>query len=243
MPEFSLSKAAAILIGLSILATSIGTIFAEDPPRTTTARPKTGIGAASVAINKNLLTQPRLTSKDIENKLASMKEKLASKEAVLRARLQTFKDQKKATAAARISTNLNTINQNQTTQMQKYLDIMSGILDKLEARVNQPTPDIKNPAAAKAAITSARATVASASAEVAAQAQKDYTIQATTEARIRIDAQAMRDKLHTDILSMRKGVVDTKEAVVNAIRVAKSGSVANPEPKDKEKEGTISGRE
>lgn len=219
MSKFDISKTSAILIGLSILVVSAGSAFAEVLPGATTAK-------NPVELNKN--------------QIASMREKLASKEAILRAKLQTFKDQKKATAAARISTNLNKINQSQTTQMQKYLDTMSGILDKLEARVNQLTPDIKNPAAAKIAITSARATIASASAAVATQAQKDYTIQATTESRIRIDAQSMRDKLHTDILSMRKAVVDAKQAVANAIRVAKSGSATSPGPK--EKEGTTSGR-
>ncbi len=212
MSNSTFIKASAILIGLSILATSVGPTFAENLPVTTSAkRPVT----------------------NIENQMANIKEKLASKEALLKVKLQTFKDQKKASAAARISTNLNQINQNQTTQMQKYLDTMSRILDKLETRVNQPTPDIKDPAAAKAAIASARAVIATASSAISAQAQKDYTIQATTESRIKADAQAMRDKLHTDIISMRKIVVDAKQAVANAIRVTKSGP----------KEGTTSGRQ
>lgn len=234
MSKSDISKASAVLIGLSILATSVGTIFAQNLPRTTTAGPGT-------VTNKNSLVQQKLTKVDIEGKLADMREKLASKEAILRAKLQSFRDQKKATAAARISTNLNKINQNQTAQMQKHLDLMSTILDKLETRVNQPTPDIKDPAAAKAAIASARATIASASAAVSTQAQKDYTIQVTTESRIRIDAQTMRDKLHTDILALRKTVIDAKQAVANAIRTAKSGSAASPGPK--EKEGTTSGRQ
>lgn len=225
MSKFDLSKASAVLIGLSILTISASSAFAENLPGATSAKKPI----------------ERINAANIENQIANMREKLASKEAVLRARLQTFKDQKKATAAARISTNLNKINQNQTTQMQRHLDLMSTILEKLESRVNQPTPDIKDPAAAKAAIASARAVIATASTAVSTQAQKDYTVQATNENRIRIDAQAMRNKLHTDILALRKIVIDAKQTVANAIRVAKSGPAVSPGLK--EKEGTVSGRE
>lgn len=216
MSKFGLSKTSAIIIGLSILAASAGTIFAQDQLRNTTARPEAEIKPVPPV---------------------AMREKLASKEAILRTKLKAFRDQKKASAAARINTNLNQINQNQTAQMQKYLDTMSGILDKLEARVNQPTPDIKDPVAAKAAIASARTVIATSSAAVSAQAQKDYTIQVTTESRIKADAQSMRDKLHTDILALRKIVIDAKQAVANVIRVAKSGSAAI------KKEGTESGQQ
>lgn len=235
MSKFGLSKAQAILIGLSILATSVSSVFAENLPVTTSVKKPAEL--------KNQVTQTRINAANIENKLADMREKLASKEAILRAKLQTFRDQKKATAAARISTNLNKINQNQTTQMQKHLNLMSTILDKLEARVNQLKPDVKDPTAAKLAIVSARAVIATASGAVSNQAQKDYTLQATTENRIKLDALAMRDKLHTDILALRKIVTDAKHAVSNAIRVAKSGSLINQEPKEKEKEGTISGQQ
>jgi len=216
MSRFGLSKTSAILIGLSILATSVGTAFAADPSGTTSAR----------RVEKINIT-------NIEKNIATMREKLASKEAALKLKLQTFRDQKKATAAARISTNLNQINQKQTTQMQKHLDTMTSILDRLETRVNQPTSDIKDPASAKAAIASVRETIATASAAVSAQAQKDYTIQVTSESRIGIDAKAQRDKLRTDILVLRKAVIDAKQAVANAIRVAKSGL----------KEGTSSGQQ
>ncbi|MDD5147340.1 MAG: hypothetical protein PHV63_02210 [Candidatus Daviesbacteria bacterium] len=203
MFKFGLSKASAILIGLSVLVTSAGLAFAEDLPGTASAR------------------------KPVEpNKIQLTREKLAFREAALKLKLQTFRDQKKATAAARISANLNQINQNQTTQMQKHLDTMTSILDKLETRVSKPTPDIKDPASAKAAIVSARTAIASASALIAVQAQNDYTIQVTSENRIGIDAKIQRDKLHTDLLTLRKSVIDAKQSVANAIRVAKSGKEA-----------------
>ena len=56
------------------------------------------------------------------------------------------------------------------------------------------------------------------------QAGNDYTIEATKEATIKTDARAVRDKLHTDLKATRKLVIEAKQAVGNAIRVAKEGS-------------------
>ncbi|MDO8618319.1 MAG: hypothetical protein Q7R49_00055, partial [Candidatus Daviesbacteria bacterium] len=131
----------------------------------------------------------------------------------LKASLQQFKNKKKAEAADRINTNLNTINQNQTSQMQKHLTNMSRILDKLETKVDPPV----------AAIAAARTNIASVSAAVAAQAQKDYTIIVTSEIRIKTDAKKQRDALHTDLQSVKKMVINAKQSVANAIKERKPG--------------------
>lgn len=186
----------------------------------------------------------------LENKLASreanliqkiedIRTKIASREAALKAKLLKFRDQRKAQIAERISNNLNRINKNQTDAMLKHLNLMSTILDKLEARVNQGKPDIKDPNQAKEAITNARSTIASASAAVAAQAEKDYTLTGSSESAIRKEAKAMRDKLHTDLQTVRKLVIAAKQAVGDAIRVAKSGKIEIPG----KKEGTASGEQ
>lgn len=174
----------------------------------------------------------------IQQKINIRQEKVASRTATLKAKLQTFKDQKKAEIADRVNNNFNKINQNQTTQMQKNLGTMSTILDRLEARVNQGTPDIKDPVAAKAAIASAKATIATASAAVTAQTQKDYTVQVTSEAKIKTDVKTQRDKLFADLKASRKVVIDAKQSVANAIRIAKSG-----EKESEIKEGTSSGKQ
>lgn len=228
MSKSLISKASAALIGFSLLAASSYPVFAKD--------------STNAATIKRPIVAQRLTTEiqKLENKMEDLRIRQASREAVLKTKLEAFKDQKKATISARVSANLNQINQNQTAQMQRHLDLMSSILDKLEARVNKSTSDIKNPVEAKKAIDSTRQAIATASAAVTAQAQKDYTIQVTSEGRIKLDVQTMRNKLHTDILSMRKAVIDVKQAVANAIRVAKSESATI---ETKEKEGTVSGRE
>lgn len=232
MSNFAITKTSAILIGLSMLTVSVYPVLAEDGSSS----------AVRPVVRKNQLVQERIEAKreNIEDKIASMREKLASKEAALHSRLQDFRDKKKAEIAERVNTNLNRINQNRTTQMQKHLDKMSEVLDRLEARVNQAKPDIKDPAAARAAIAAARLNISTASASVSAQALKDYTIVVTSEGRIGLDAKIQRDKLHSDLVAVRRIVIEARQAVANAIRIAKSGKVEIPRLR---KEGTNSGRE
>ncbi len=229
MSKLPILKTSAILVSLSLLISTAYPAFAQDSTAAGTAR-------------RQLIQQKiNIKQERVENKAEALKEKVASKTAALRLKLQVFKDQKKAGIAERINSNLNRINQNQTEQMQKHLDTMSAILDKLENRVNQANPDIKDPAAAKAAITKAREIIATTSAAVQTQEQKDYTIQVTSEARIKTDIKAQRDKLHTDLLALRKMIIEAKQSVATAIRTAKAGP--KPANAETEKEGTNSGQQ
>ena len=227
-------RTSSILICFIIFAAMAFAVFAEDLPAGRQ-------DATSGATRKPTAIQQKINVRQdkVDNRIAALQEKQASKTAALKAKLQAFKDQKKAEIADRVNTNLNKINQNQTAQMEKNLSNISTILDRLEARVNKGAPDIKDPDAAKAAIASARNNIATTSAAVQAQAEKDYTIQVSSEGRIRVDAKTQRDKLHVDLLTLRKKVVDAKQSVANAIRVAKSG----PAPAGAGlKEGTASGK-
>ncbi len=181
------------------------------------------IASALIFITPVLAQNPINPTQKMQN-LEDKRLKIASHEAQIRTKIQAFKDKQKAQIATRINTNLNKINQNQTDQMLKNLDLMSSLLDKLTARVNQGTPDIKDPATANQAIADARAAIDAARTAVEAQAQKDYTINVTTETKIKLDAKAQRDQLYKNIMATRKLVIDAKQAVSNAIRVAKSGS-------------------
>lgn len=247
MSRFNISKTTAIIVGFSLLAISVSPLFAIEVTAESTNSVKslktaTAEGAAGRPIIKEKL---EVREEKIDNKIAALKEKIASRTATLKAKLQTFKNKKKAEITERINDSLNKINQKQTEQMQKNLNNMSGILDRLENRVNLAKPDIKDVSAAKTAIASAEGIIASASSAVSTQAQKDYTIQVTSEARVGIVAKAQRDKLHTDLQATRKMVIDAKQAVTNAIRVAKSGSsAATTSAKiSDEKEGTNSGQQ
>lgn len=242
MPKFPILKTSAILIGLSIFAVAVYPAFAQDSTKSgMTLEEYKKIKPVKPERISNLQDKIEAKRENIEEKIASMREKIASKEAALRLRLQSFKDQKKAEIAERVNTTLNRINQNRTNQMQKHLDKMSELLNRLEARINNGKPGIKDPAAARVAIASARDSISSASAAVSEQALKDYTIAVISEARIGRDAKTQRDKLHSDLLALRRMIIDAKQAVANAIRITKSGKADLPGLNNKE--GTSSGRQ
>ncbi len=217
-----MSKFLLFFLGFFLLVLAVYPVLAQDATTSSTAREK---------LLQRAREAKEIRKEKVEQKIALVTENQASREAALKTKLATFRNKEKATAAARISTNLNMINQNQTAQMQKHLVIMSAILDKLETRVNEGRPDIKDPAAARTAIASSRQAWTSVSASILTQAQKDYTIVVSTESRVKTDAKTQRDKLHSDLQAVRKQVIETKQAIANAIRVAKSAKEATPSGK------------
>lgn len=237
MQKLLYAKISALLLGISVVTVTTVPALAENLA-TTAVR---SVASAEAARKAALKEKAELRKEAIKAEIATVREKWASKTAELKTRLQTFKDQQKAAIAERINNTLDKINQNQTAQMKKHLKLMSTILDKLENRVNSNTPDIKNSAGAKDAIDTARLAIASASAAVTDQEKKTYLIQATSEAKLRQEAKTQRDLLHSDLQEVRKMVIAAKQAIANAIKVAKSGFVVNPS--EIRKEGTFSGQQ
>lgn len=215
--RLSIPKTIALLIFIAAAFFFLNPVFAQDATSSTKGLEKIEARKA------NTLQRIDTKKQNAENRMTAIREKIASKEAALKERLQMFKDKKKAEIAERVNTNLNKINQNQTDQMQKHLDKMTSLLNRLEDRVTS-----------KEGIADARVAIASASSAILTQAEKDYTLQVTTENQIRTAAQAMRDQLHKDLQAARAQVIDAKQSVANAIRVAKSGKLEAP------KEGTSS---
>lgn len=162
-------------------------------------------------------------------KLDTRREMMASKAAILKQRLEQFKDQKKAQVVERVNSNLNAINQRRTEQMSKNLDKMTEILGKVEQRVDEAENTGQDITEAKAAVSSAKTAISSASAAVNEQSLKDYTIEATSEATIREDSRVKRDQLHKDLQAVRKLIIEAKQSVANAIRVTAStlGGIRN----------------
>jgi len=224
--RLNLSKTIAILIFIACTIYLIHPAFAQD---STTSSAETSRKTTSLEQRIDTRIQK------IDTRISSREAKMATREAALKAKLEAFRDKKKVEIATRVNTNLNKVNQNQTTLMQKHLDAMSTLLNKIEARVNQGTPDIKDPAGAKNAIADARIRIASASTAVKSQSEKDYTISVTSESKVRSDAQAKREELYKDIMALRKQIIDARQAVSNSIRVARSGTII--------KEGTSSGQQ
>lgn len=203
----------AFLFTLCLVFASV--VLAEDATPSTTRKVKETVKERA---KDNLETR-----KDkIETRIDNKKERIASKEAALKDRLARFKDTKKAAVVDRVNTNLNQINTRRTADMVKFLENTTRILDRLASWVAEQSSTGKDTSAANAAITEARAKIASASGAVTAQSQKDYTVTISSESAAKTDIMAQRNSLHTDLLALRKQIIDSKQSVANAIRVAKT---------------------
>jgi TolA-binding protein len=151
-----------------------------------------------------------------QDRLASFREKVASRTAQLKLHLQNFRDQKKAQVVEKVNDRMSKINETRTENMLKKLTKMTEIVTKLESRVNSVVD--KDTTAAKSAITQAKSDIASASAAVNAQAEVDYPIEATEEAVIKDEVVGQRLNLHSDLRAAHQAVVNARKSVTNAIK-------------------------
>lgn len=157
-----------------------------------------------------------------KEKKSTVKERIASRSAILKEKVAKFKDKRKSTLAEKINENLNKINERRTTHFSNILTKMTNILTRLQDRVNTASNNGKDMTAASAAIADAQSAISSASAAVTIQKDKDYSIEATGEATIKQDASAARNLLHTDLQSVHTLVVQARQATAKAISTAVS---------------------
>lgn len=163
------------------------------------------------------------TRKDVRDSVTQkekIQEKQASRSAILKERLAKFRDKKKAEKVLQIDANLNKINENRVAHFKKFLDNASKILSKLQALVNEAKTNGKDTAKAETSIANAKLAISSANSAASAQGTKEYTIEATSEGKVKDEARLSRDLLHSDLQSVKKLVTDAKQAVAAAIRVA-----------------------
>lgn len=208
-----MKKLLPISLVILIALTFSTAAFAQDTLLTTAT------GAATTTTQSDRLDQKRDAAiKKLEERRAALDQKVENREAKiatrtaqLKAKLQAFKNQKKAEIAERVSTNLNRVNTNRTMEMKLHLQKMSDLLTKVETK-NQD-------ASASALVAKAKTAIATAEAAVTAQSQKDYTVQATTEGRIKTDVKTTRDQLFKDLTETRKLVIQARQSLVEAVMV------------------------
>lgn len=157
----------------------------------------------------------------IKEKVGDRKEVIASRAAERKMKFDLFRDKKKASAAAKIETNLEKINAQRTSMMMQKLDKMVEILTKLNAVVATASTE-QDKTAAENAIASAESSVNAAKTAVTNQSQKTYTIVSTTESKLKTDAQSQRTQLHTDLQIVQQQIVGARKDVSTAISTTRS---------------------
>lgn len=214
----------AVIIFYTVLAfLLIKPLFAQDSTNSAASSKKDTIKQRLEERKEKIENRIGTRKEKVETGIASREAKIASGHAVLKEKLQAFKDKRKAEIAERVNINLNRISQKQTEQMLKHLEKMSEILNKLENLVNQGNPSIKDINVTRTAIADAKAFLSSIRETVQEQVANDYTIQLTSESKVKADAQTQRTKLHNDLVTVRKQVIESKQKVMEVIKIAKSG--------------------
>lgn len=166
---------------------------------------------------KNVMTAPRAAA-NMEN----VREKMASRAAALKEKLQKFKDKVKASRVENLNENMNTINTRRTTEMQQVLTKISLMLERIKSKTEEAGSAGKDVAAVNTAIANLEKEWKEADAAVKAQLEKDYTIEVTSETTVKEDASIVRSSLKNDLQSVHTQVVQAKQALANAISTALS---------------------
>lgn len=214
-------KIAHFVFSLSIVAVMVGCgqTYAQT---TATASPTTIKDRVVLPKQTDLKNRLQIRKEELKETLEERKAKIASRAALLKQRLNRFKDKIKAKTVERVNTQLSEINERRTEKMTTHLTRLSEILTKLESRVNEASQSGKNVSSATTAISSAKSAIDAAKEAVETQAGNDYTIQVSSEAAVKSDAMKARDSLHTDLKSVHDLVVTARQAVAKAISTALS---------------------
>jgi hypothetical protein len=199
---------ALILLAAAIVSPSLPSVLpvsAQDDSTTSALPPRRPPSDRMENINTRLA--------QATSRLESMKERVASKTAELRARLAAFKDKNKAKRVEGINGRLADINAKRTGKMNDHLTKMSNILTKAENKL----AGAEDATAAVASVEDAKSAVDAAKQAVSSQMEKDYTIDATSEATVKADSMAARDMLHQDLKAVHSLVVAARQSVAKAI--------------------------
>lgn len=157
-----------------------------------------------------------------DGKLQGIREKVASRAALLREKLATFRDRVKANRVQNINDILARINKVRTDAMLRHYDRMVEILTKVEDRVNEASGNGKDMTAAKSSISQARSALNEAKIALDAQIDKDYTVNVSSESTVKADAMAQRQQLFSDLKSIHDLLVTARKVIAEAISQAMS---------------------
>lgn len=159
----------------------------------------------ALAIEKSV--EARIASREAkqEQRMEIRKEKIASREAVFKEKVQRFKDKKKAEAVTKINDKLNVLNKRRVEEMSKHVDKMSEILLKVTAKGD------------KTAVSQAQTAIDAAKAALQVQATQDYNITLTIESKVQQDARQVKQKLTDDLKATHQKVVEARQALAVAI--------------------------
>jgi hypothetical protein len=153
--------------------------------------------------------------------LLNTREKVSTRAAQLKTKLENFKNKQRAEKAERVNNLLTQINETRLGNFSKQLDRMDVLIDKVEtrakARNNYDTDE--STTSAKVLVQNAKDSIQKAKTAVKAQSEKDFAIELTTEVNAKRDAQNARTQLFNDLKNILNLMIEAKQSISKAIVV------------------------
>ena len=152
--------------------------------------------------------------------VAETKSEFKDKMNAFRAQIKTIRDERKQILTERIADKIASSNARLTNRMDKALDHLTNILNRVKTRAADYKAQGKDTTALDAAISAAEAAIAEAKNAVNAQSSKEYTANITDESTLRNTIGQMVSGFRLDIQAVHKLVIAAKQAVQKAIMEA-----------------------
>ena len=200
-----MAKFAAVIIFIAIVISSTP-VFAQTS--TATSTPQT------------IKDRLRTIKEERQAFVAETREQVKEKMEAFRAQIKTIRDERKQILTERIADKIASSNARLTNRMDKALNHLTDILNRVKNRSAAFKAGGKDTAALDQAISAAEAAIAEAKNAVEAQGAKEYTANITDESTLRNTIGQMVSGFRLDIQAVHKLVVAAKQAVQKAIMEA-----------------------
>lgn len=154
---------------------------------------------------------------------ADRQQRIQAQREAMNARLQTITDERKAKRAEQLADQMNQLNERLTDHYLSVLDHLDAVLTRIAERAVDEVSD----ADLQAKITTARTNIVSVRQAVIVQQDKVYTVNITTEAKMREAFQGVKKQMQDDHAAARELLSQARESVRQAFADLKE--VAQPE--------------
>lgn len=178
------------------------------------------IRAKMEARTKELKDKMEARAEDFKKKLElrteETKKKMEMGRAEFKKKLETVKDEKKKQIAERLDSQMAELNSRRVQNFTDTANRLNEILNKIVTHTDKVELAGGDVSSVRTSITAAQGATESARAAITTQAGKTYVVAITTEANLKNDVGAVRQKLETDLKTVRVALQSVRDAVKKA---------------------------
>ncbi len=153
----------------------------------------------------------------MQQKREEAKEKFETQREEFKKNMGEMKDSRKKTIVENVDLRINELNVQHTERLEVVLSKVSDILGRLEIKIS--SSEAIATSEATTAINEAKSMIATATEALTTQAGKEYVIDASDEANVRVEARKTFSIFKSDITAVHEKVKAARESVVNVARL------------------------